>query len=88
VRGECRPPIRIPGDHEDGVVAGDGAEYGRQCRLVEYGREELRRARRTRTALGVLLLVVLLLGSAVIGNFIEWYDFTLYGYLAVVIAPL
>ncbi|HYQ83488.1 MAG TPA: MFS transporter, partial [Rubrobacter sp.] len=26
--------------------------------------------------------------AAVIGNFIEWYDFTLYGYLAVVIAPL
>ena len=23
-----------------------------------------------------------------IGNFIEWYDFTIYGYLAVVIAPL
>lgn len=26
--------------------------------------------------------------AAVIGNFIEWYDFTIYGYLAVVIAPL
>jgi MHS family proline/betaine transporter-like MFS transporter len=26
--------------------------------------------------------------AAVIGNFIEWYDFTLYGYLAVAIAPL
>src|SRR4051812_33433344 len=26
--------------------------------------------------------------AAVIGNFIEWYDFTLYGYLAVVIASL
>ena len=26
--------------------------------------------------------------AAVMGNFIEWYDFTIYGYLAVVIAPL
>ncbi|MEW6637063.1 MAG: MFS transporter, partial [Actinomycetota bacterium] len=26
--------------------------------------------------------------AAVIGNFVEWYDFTIYGYLAVVIAPL
>ncbi len=26
--------------------------------------------------------------AAVIGNFIEWYDFTIYGYLAIVIAPL
>ena len=26
--------------------------------------------------------------EAVIGNFVEWYDFTIYGYLAVVIAPL
>lgn len=26
--------------------------------------------------------------AAVIGNFVEWYDFTIYGYLAVAIAPL
>ena len=26
--------------------------------------------------------------AAVIGNFVEWYDFTIYGYFAVVIAPL
>ena len=26
--------------------------------------------------------------AAVIGNFVEWYDFTIYGYLAVVLAPL
>ena len=43
---EIRAASRIPGDHEDRVVAGNGAGDLRQPGPVDSGREEVGRARR------------------------------------------